>query len=134
MATLVLQRSELIDKLAQIASDHNTTPDALLDTAIQEFVDKMEQQSVPEEQGRPSAPPEFLREAAAFARLKPELLKHYKGRVVAIHQGEVVAVGDDRMDVLGIVLEKLGPVPCYIEWVEEQTPRHAHITSTWAVR
>ena len=134
MATLVLQKPELIDKLTQIARDQNTTPDALLDTAIQAFVDKVEQQVTPAERARPSAPPEFLREAAAFARLKPELLKQYKGRVVAIHQGEVVAVGDDRMAVLGMVLEKLGPVPCYIEWVEAQTPRRARMTSTWTIQ
>lgn len=133
MAMLVLQKPELIDKLTQLASDHHTTPNALLDTAIQEFVDKMEQQPAPEAQRHPSAPPEFLREAAAFAQLKPELLKQYKGRVVAIHQGKLVAVGDDRMAVLGMVLEKLGSVPCYIEWVEEQTPRRARITSTWVV-
>jgi hypothetical protein len=123
----------LIDKLTQIAGAQHTTPDVLLDTAIQEFVDKMEQQPAPEAQRHPSTPLEFLREAVAFARLKPELLKQYKGRVVAIHQSEVVAVGDDRMVVLGMVLEKLGPVPCYIEWVEEQTPRRARTTSTWVV-
>jgi hypothetical protein len=53
MATLVLHRSELIDRLAQIASDYNTTPDALLDTAIQEFLDKMERRPVPTQQEQP---------------------------------------------------------------------------------
>jgi predicted transcriptional regulator len=131
MTTLVLDKPELIDKLRQLANAHNTTPKLLLDTAIQEFVSKMEQQDGLSEQEQPPAPAEFLREAAAFTRLKPELLKQYKGRVVAIYQEKVVVVGDDRMEVLGVVLEQLGPVPCYIEWVEEQTPRIARITSTW---
>jgi predicted transcriptional regulator len=133
MATLVLQKQHLVDRLAQIAAKRNTTPEILLDAAVQEYLDKEEPQAAPQPL-RPAAPPEFLREAEAFARLKPELLKQYKGRAVAIYQGEVVAVGDDRMDVLGTVLEKLGPAPCYIEWVEEQTPRRARITSTWVVR
>jgi hypothetical protein len=134
MTALIVQKPELVDRLEQLAIDRNTTPDALLDTAVQEFLDKVDLQSTATRPEQPAAPPEFLREIAAFERLKPELLKQYKGRVVAIHNGEVVAVGDDRMDVLGIVLEKLGPVPCYIEWVEEETPRRARITSTWVMR
>lgn len=133
MTALVLQKQHLIERLEQIAARYNTSPEMLLDTAVQEFVDKAEQQ-VEKVASRPAAPPEFLREAEAFKRLKPELLKQYKGRVVAIHQGQVVAVGNDRTEVLGIVLEKFGPVPCYIEWVEEQTPRRARIPSAWVVR
>ncbi|MDQ3247631.1 MAG: DUF5678 domain-containing protein [Chloroflexota bacterium] len=81
-----------------------------------------------------STPPEFAQEVAAFERLKPELLKKYPQRVVAIHQGQVVAVGDNRMDVLGILLDRLGPVPCYIEWVEQETPRRVRMPSIRVVR
>lgn len=65
----------------------------------------------------------FEREVAAFEKLKPALLQRYQGRVVAIYQGQVVAVGDDRMDVYGVVLKKFGQVPCYIEHVDEHSPR-----------
>jgi Family of unknown function (DUF5678) len=131
MTSLTLQKMHLIERLERIAVTRKTTPETLLDTAVQEFLDKVEPQPIIRP---PSVPPAFLREAEAFTRLKPELLKQHKGRVVAIHQGKVVAVGDDRMDVLGVVLEKLGPVPCYIEWVEEETPRRARITSMWVVQ
>jgi len=74
----------------------------------------------------------FWREMKAFEKLKPKLLKQpeYCGRVVAIHQGQVVAVGDDDMEVLGLVWDKFGDVPCYIEKVQPEL-RTARIPSIW---
>ncbi len=80
------------------------------------------------------APAEFRQEVAAFKRLKPFLQEHYAGRAVAIHHGQVVAVGDDKMAVLDDVLAQFGPVPCYIEWVGSETPRRARISSAWVAR
>lgn len=77
------------------------------------------------------ADPEFEAEVAAFERLKPELLKRYPGRAVGIHEGEVVEVGDDKMDVLERVLRRLGDVRCYVEWVEPQAPRRVRIPTVW---
>ncbi len=79
-------------------------------------------------------PPEFADEVAAFERLKPTLQAQYGGQVVAIYQGQVVATGDDKMAVLGRVLDEIGPVPCYIEWVEPESPRRARISSAWVKR
>jgi PHD/YefM family antitoxin component YafN of YafNO toxin-antitoxin module len=81
-----------------------------------------------------AAPADFDREVAAFEQLKPALLKQYAGQAVAIHRGQVVAVGDDKMAVLDQVLAQYGPVPCYIEWVEPETPRRARISSAWVAR
>ena len=36
----------------------------------------------------------FEREQAAFERMKPELLRTHRNKVVAIYQGQVVQVGD----------------------------------------
>ena len=58
------------------------------------------------------------REHAAFERMLPELLKQYPGQAVAIHNGEVVAVGDAKMDLWSQVRQKLGPVPVYVQVVE----------------
>lgn len=82
---------------------------------------------------QPPVPPEFLREVEAFERLKPELLKQYKGHVVAIYQGEVVMVGDKVVDVHSAVIDRFGAVPCYVDHVQEK-PRVARITSIWRVR
>jgi hypothetical protein len=57
-------------------------------------------------------------EHAAFERMLPELLKQYPGQSVAIYKGQVVAVGDDKMDLWGQVRQKLGPVPVYVQVVE----------------
>lgn len=58
------------------------------------------------------------REHAAFQQMLPELLKQYEGRVVALYKGQVVAVGDDRMEVWERARQQLGDVPVYIQTVE----------------
>lgn len=90
---------------------------------------RQQQQSLP-----PSMPPDFADEVAAFERLKPALQKDHAGQVVAIYQGQVVAVGDDKMAVLGQVLDKYGPISCYIEWVESESPRQVRLPSAWISR
>ena len=82
----------------------------------------------------PAAPAEFGQEVAAFERLKPALLKQHVGQAVAVYRGHVVAVGDDKMSVLAEVLAQFGPVPCYIEWVAPETPRHVRVSSAWVAR
>jgi PHD/YefM family antitoxin component YafN of YafNO toxin-antitoxin module len=71
----------------------------------------------------------FEAEIAAFEQLKPALLERYPGRAVAIYQGQVVEVGDDKMEVLAQVIDKLGDVSCYIEWVEPDAPRRVRVPS-----
>ena len=84
---------------------------------------------------QPDDPPaDFAREVAAFEQLRPALQAQYGGRVVAIYHGQVVATGDDKMTVLDTVLSKLGPVPCYIEWVTPDTPRRVRAPLAWVVR
>lgn len=62
----------------------------------------------------------FEREVAAFERLLPELLETYRGRVVAIHDGQVVEVGDTKAEVSEQVHRRLGDVTVYIQRVLEQ--------------
>jgi hypothetical protein len=76
-----------------------------------------------------SPDPEFEAQVAAFERLKPELLKQYRGRAVAIYQGQVVEVGDDKLQVLGRIFKRYGDVRCYIEWVEPDAPRRVRVPS-----
>ena len=82
----------------------------------------------------PLAPAEFEREMVAFQRLESALEAQYGGRVVAIHGGEVVAVGDDKMAVLDTVLASLGPVPWYIDRVAPGVPRRVRVPSAWIAR
>lgn len=44
-------------------------------------------------------PPEdkWRREQRAFRQLLPELLKTHRGKYVAVHEGQVVGSGDDKL-------------------------------------
>lgn len=76
----------------------------------------------------------FEKEVAAFERMKPELLEKYPGQFVAIYQGNVAVHGANETDVFNCFLEKFGPVICYIEKVQPETPRRGSITSVWIKR
>ncbi len=78
-----------------------------------------------------NAPAEFLADVAAFDRMRVDLRKQYPGRVVAIYKGHVVADGEDKMGVFDAVLEKYGPVVCYIDSVESSAPRRVRLPSSW---
>jgi len=57
-------------------------------------------------------------EHAAFERMLPELLKQYPGQAVAIHNGEVVGVGDDEIAVWEEARKKFKGAPIYVQIVE----------------
>ena len=82
----------------------------------------------------PSTPTDFAREVESFERLRPALLAQYAGQAVAIYGGKVVASGNDKMALLAQVYEELGPVPCYVEWVETTGPRRVRVPSAWVKR
>lgn len=67
----------------------------------------------------------FEREKAAFERMKPELMKQYLGKCVAVVDGQVVEVGEDKIKVIEKVRERFGRVPMYVQWVTAQ-PRVYH--------
>jgi len=62
----------------------------------------------------------FEREVAAFERMLPQLLQEHRGRVVAIHEGQVVEVGDSKEKVSERVHQRLGDITVYIQWVLER--------------
>lgn len=77
---------------------------------------------------------DFEAEIAHFERLKPQLLQQHSGRFVAIYQGEVVAVGDDKMDVLATVQAAYGDIACYITQVTANGLRRVRMLSPRIVR
>ena len=80
----------------------------------------------PEPPGEPSDDKAaFEREKAAFERLLPQLLQQYPGKCVAIVNEQVVEVGDDKLDVVERVYQRLGQVTMYAQWVTEH-PRVVH--------
>lgn len=60
------------------------------------------------------------REYRAFQALLPELLKTHRGKYVAVHDGQVVASGEDELEVASRVWAKYGYVPIHVDLVTEQ--------------
>jgi hypothetical protein len=75
----------------------------------------------------------FEREKAAFERMKPQLLQQYPGKCVAIVNEQVVEIGDDKLDVIERVYQRLGHVTMYAQWVTDQ-PRVYHIPHRKIIR
>lgn len=63
----------------------------------------------------------IAREHQAFQQMQPALLQEYAGRVVAIHQGEVIAVGDERMEVWQRARQQTNGAPIYVQTVDYPT-------------
>ena len=65
------------------------------------------------------APPQdkWRREQRAFRQLLPELLKTHRGQYVAIHGGQVVESGSDKLDLAGRAYARFGYVPIYVSLV-----------------
>jgi hypothetical protein len=81
----------------------------------------------------PSLPPppedKWRREQRAFRRLLPELLKAYRGQYVAVHEGQVVESGPDKLDVAGRAYARFGYVPIYVSLVSDQPTPPVRIPS-----
>jgi hypothetical protein len=60
------------------------------------------------------------REYQAFLRLLPDLLKSHRGQYVAVHNEQVVDVGDHKIDLAYRVYEKYGYLPIYVGIVAER--------------
>jgi hypothetical protein len=60
------------------------------------------------------------REYEAFRRQPPALLSTHRGQYVAIHDGQVVKSGNDRLEVIFRALEKAGNVDIHVGLVTDQ--------------
>jgi len=70
--------------------------------------------------GRSALPKDpLMKEAAAFRRRLPRLLRTYEGEYVALYQGRVAGHGSDDEELAGRMYQELGDVPFYIARVEE---------------
>ncbi len=74
------------------------------------------------------------REYQAFLRLLPELLKTHRDKYVAIHDGQVIESGDDRLEVIFRALEKAGGASIHVDVVAEQPPPPIRIPHYRVVR
>jgi hypothetical protein len=58
-------------------------------------------------------------EIDAYQQLLPELLNEHRGEWIAIHQGQIVALGPDRSEVIRLVQEHRYD-PVYIDYIQER--------------
>jgi len=59
-------------------------------------------------------------EQRAFRRLLSSLLSSHRGQYVAIHQGQVVACGTDKLAVANEAYSRFGYVPIYVSQVTDE--------------
>ncbi len=60
------------------------------------------------------------RERSAFQQLLPQLLKESSGKFVAIYAGQVVACGDNKIEVAQQAYSQCGYVPIYVGHVSTE--------------
>jgi hypothetical protein len=73
--------------------------------------------------------PKLKREYETFLRLYPELLKALYGNYVAIHEGQVVDSGEDKLAVAAQAYARHGYVPIYVHLVTDQPQQLDRIPS-----
>jgi hypothetical protein len=143
MKTLTLKEAQA---LYNVLDESQVTESALLDhggrpvrtiVPADEYAAFLAWRKAEQERQQQSAQDQaFQREIAAFERMKPELLRQYRNRVVAIHDGQVVEIGSENESVADVamrVYERLGYIPVYVHRVEE-TPRVYKISGPQIVR
>src|SRR5262249_15236012 len=64
--------------------------------------------------------PKLAREYDAFQRLLPELLATHRDQYAAVHDGEVVAIGPDRLDVISQAYARCGYQAIHVAQVTDQ--------------
>lgn len=74
------------------------------------------------------------REMTAFEQQKPVLFTQYPGQFVAMYQGNVVAVGESRLELVKEVYRRFGEVVCYVEKVTTEPPRRVRVPSLWKAK
>lgn len=71
----------------------------------------------------------WRREQQSFHRLLPQLLRSHLGQYVAIHEGNVVESGADKLEVAARAYARCGYVPIFVSLVSDCVPRAVRVPS-----
>ena len=118
---------EIYEAVLKQAAKQQKTPDNLVPEWV---VDHLKNGGTSEDESLAA----FEREVEAFETMKPDLMKQYAGKYVAIHEGEVVASGEDKFQVSQQVRDHLGQVIYYVELVSNDDPRIVRMPSNKVFR
>jgi hypothetical protein len=111
---------DLYDAVRKKAATQQKSTDALVIEWVSEHLHESEANEITQA---------FEQEIAAFERMRAALLEQYPGQYVAIHQGAVIATGNEKLVLLDQVREKFGHIICYIEKVTIDSPRTIRMPS-----
>lgn len=125
MQQIVQLPQDLYDAVSQEADNQQKTADALIVEWVSEKIGESETVETKKM---------FEQEMAAFKALLPELLTQYPNQYVAIHQGQVVGYGDNRLALVKEIYNQFGEVPCYVGKVTLEPPRRVRMPSVWKAK
>lgn len=74
-------------------------------------------------------PDVWTRNRDYFVSHRDELMKEYRGKYVAVHDGRIVAIGDDKLEAAKAGYAQCGRVPVYVGFVSEEGPRRIRMPS-----
>lgn len=76
----------------------------------------------PEIQWPTGANSKWESEYGAFQRLRSSLLLTHRGKYVAVHEGQVVESGEDKISVAKVAYARFGYQPIYVGLVSDDPP------------
>lgn len=117
--------SDLYQALQRQAKSKNTTPEALIASWV------AQDDNSPNKKDEDS----FTQQVIAFEQMRPTLMDTHAGQFVAIHKGQLVASGTDKLAVLHQVYDTFGDEAiCYVEQVSPSAPRTVKMPSAHLIQ
>jgi hypothetical protein len=104
MKTLILQERRLVEELEQVAAQQNTSAEALLNTAVSQFLYN-------------KALRKMQAENQAFEQMHSKLVTQYLGQYVAIHNCELIDHDTDLMALRKRIRQRFGRMPILLRQV-----------------
>ena len=116
MTPVALREPSLVNRLQEIATWRQTTPENLLRVAVSQWLTQITREKIRAEQ-------------EAFQRMHAELVEQYPGEYVAVHQGQVVDHDPDLRTLHLRVYARYGKTPVLLKRVTEEPERDLVIRS-----
>jgi hypothetical protein len=107
---IAVERPGLIERIRDVARETNRDTTQVVETAVQAYLDQLDREKLHEE-------------VEAFWAMKTELVAHYSGEYVAVHQGQVVDHDPDVVRLEQRVAERWGESAILIAPVTDEPRR-----------
>ena len=107
---IAVERPGLIERIRNVARETNRDTTQVVETAVQAYLDQLDREKLHQE-------------SEAFWAMQADLVAHYPGEYVAVHQGQVVDHDPDVVRLEQRVAERWGEVPILIAPVTDEARR-----------